>query len=127
MAKLIISEGSTTRLHNPCPSFPINKQKYEGAGSGDTGKEFAHEAGYDAYLTGAIFARLRAMAPDVAAVEQATVGRLFNYRSMFGLNLLGGDPRTHAKDHVFHLGIAPAAKAVKTDDLMVRMGVGARV
>lgn len=78
-------------------------------------------------MTGANFARLRAMGPDVEGVQQATVGRLFNYRSMFGLNLVGEDLRVHAKDHVFHLGIAPAAKAVKTDDLMVRMGVGVGV
>lgn len=62
------------------------------------------------------------MGPDPAAVAQEAEGRIFTYRSLFGLNLLGEDPRMHAKDHVFHLGIAPEAKAVKTDDLMKLFG-----
>lgn len=116
---LVVSIMTQIIITNPAYA---HMQKYEGAGSGEASKEFAHEAGYDAYLTGAIFVRLRAMGPDPAAVAREAAGRVFTYRSLFGLSLVGEDPRMHPKDHVFHLGIAPEAKGVKTDDLMKLFG-----
>ncbi len=95
-------------------------QKYageEGEGEGSAG--FAHEAGYDSYLTGAIFARMQAILEEKK--ELATVAqRLFNYRSLFE-TYLGGEDRMmydKANQHLFYLGIASEGKGVKTDDLM---------
>ena len=70
---------------------------------------FAHEAGYDAYLTGAVYARMAELLSQGG--KQAQVAdRVFNYRSLFETHLAGEDPRAHAGKHVFHLGIGAAAK-----------------
>ncbi len=80
-------------------------EKYAGGGEGEGGKGFAHEAGYDAYLTGAIFARMRELLRE-GGREREVAMKLFNYRSLFETNLGGRDELVYRKDGqlVFHLG-----------------------
>jgi hypothetical protein len=84
-------------------------EKYagEGEGEGEEGGQggFAHEAGYDAYLTGAIFGRMRGLLRE-GGREGEVAMKLYNYRSLFETNLGGEDGLVYRKEGqmVFHLG-----------------------
>jgi len=67
----------------------------------DTSNGLFHEAGYDAFATGCVFARLkRGLSPEV---EAAVVGRSTMWRSLYNFNLAGENDELASKGTYVHV------------------------
>lgn len=97
-------------------------EKYAGGGEGGGGGGYAHEAGYDAYLTGAIFARMRELLKE-GGKEREVAMKVFNYRSLFETNLGGNDELVYRKEGqlVFHLGWRKEDGTRLNDDSLMKV------
>lgn len=119
-------EGLCQALVQGTPEGGVDLELAEGFEKygGSERQAFAHEAGYDAYLTGAVFARMQVLVGD-AGLEKLKM-MVFSFRSMFVTNL--GEDRDwpvygEQGELVFHLGWEKeAGKDLKDADLMKLFG-----
>jgi len=101
-------------------------EKYAGGGEegGEEGEEggFAHEAGYDAYLTGAIFGRMRGLLREKGREGEVAM-KLYNYRSLFETNLRGEDELVYRKEGqlVFHLGWRKEEGQILKNEVLMKL------
>jgi hypothetical protein len=75
---------------NDQSSAPVAVETAEGFGKyGDGDGEFAHEAAFDAYMTGVVLAKL--MSDGLCSPAAEKMNRFYLMRSLFSLNLAGED------------------------------------